>query len=77
MDLRRKQTRQILTDLPSKQAYAQLLDAAKLTPLERQVCDLKYLGGHTLSYIADTVGYSESWVKCLHRSAMCKLAALL
>lgn len=76
MDQRLKQARRALASLPSKQEYLRLMETAKLTPLERQVCDLKYLGGHSLSYIADTIGYSESWIKVIHHNVLRKLCRL-
>lgn len=77
MDQHLRQARRALADIPTKREYLRLMEAAKLTPLERQVCDLKYLGGHSLSYIADTAGYSESWIKAIHHNALRKLGQIL
>lgn len=77
MDQHLRQARRALADIPTKREYLRLMEAAKLTPLERQVCDLKYLDGHSLAYIADTIGYSEAWIKATHHSALRKLGQIL
>ena len=72
-----KMTRQMLSDIPIKQDYISLMDSAKLTPTERQVCDYRYLCDYNMAHIGDLMGYSESGIKRIHRRALQKIEKLL
>ena len=73
MDDRRKSTRKQLTDMPLLESYLDLVHRAKLTDLERKLCDRKYLNGWTLIQIGEELGYSETHMKRVHRNALRKL----
>ena len=77
MDSKTKATRKYLTELPEKKCYFELMDKAKLTPIERTVCDMKYLQGQNLCFIGDSLGFSEDWTKRIHRAALQKLSQII
>lgn len=77
MNNRTKSARQYLTDIPDKKTYLELMDKAKLTPTERTVCDMKYLQGQNFCFIGDSLGFSEDWIKRIHRAALIKLSKIV
>lgn len=77
MDDRQKITRQQIEDIPSMERYLNLMERAKLTELERRVCDMKYLQGWRLIDIGEELGYSERHIKRAHQKALRKLTALI
>lgn len=46
----------------------------KLTPVERHVCDLKYLDDKTFMEIGESIGISESGAIKAHKRALEKIA---
>lgn len=76
MDGHRKEARRILTDIPEIDSYLDLIGKAKLTDLERKVCDMKYLRGWKLIDIGEELGYSERYMKKIHGKALRKLTNL-
>ncbi len=77
MDPYRKKTRRQVTDMEDIEEYHRLMARVKLTPIERQVCDLKYLEGQNLAFIGDKLGYSESGIKSIHKRALRKIAKMI
>lgn len=77
MNDRQRQTRQQLEDIPSVERYLSLMERAKLTEIERKVCDMKYLQGWRLIDIGEELGYSERQIKRVHQRALRKLTALI
>jgi len=77
MDSYHKETRRKVTDMEDLEEYHRLLDRVKLTPIERQVCDLKYLGGQNMAFIGDKLGYSESGIKRIHKRALHKISKMI
>lgn len=77
MNTARKETRKMLTDMGSVDEYRRLMDRVKLTPLERDVCDRKYLQGQNLAFIGDMLGFSEDYTKHIHQKALCKILSTL
>ena len=77
MDERRKAVRKELTEMPLLESYLELVSKAKLTDIERKVCDFKYLHGWTLINIGEEFGYSEVHIKRVHQSALRKLTKVL
>ena len=72
-----RETRRRITQIPAISEYRSLMQRAKLTPVERAVCDLKYLDGQNLAYIGDRLGYSESGIKRIHHRALQKISKLI
>lgn len=56
--------------------FNDLLDSLMLSEDERNILELKYHQNKTISYIADTLGMSESSVKKKHTRAMEKIAIM-
>lgn len=56
--------------------FNDLLDSLMLSEDERNILELKYHQNKTISYIADTLGMSESSVKKKHTRAMEKIARM-
>lgn len=56
--------------------FNDLLDSLMLSEDERNILELKYHQNKTISYIADTLGMSESSVKKKHTKAMEKIAIM-
>lgn len=56
--------------------FNDLLDSLMLSEDERNILELKYHKNKTISYIADTLGMSESSVKKKHTKAMEKIAIM-
>lgn len=56
--------------------FNDLLDSLMLSEDERRILELKYRQNKTISYIADTLGMSESSVKKKHTKAMEKIAIM-
>lgn len=77
MNLDRKFVRRSIRTLPSVKDYSQLMDTAKLTPIERRVCDLKYLKDFSMITIGEELGYSESGIKKIHQRVLTKLQVVL
>lgn len=77
MDPERKKARKWVNDIPEKEIYFRFMERAKLTPIERDVCDMKYLKGHDLAFIGDTLGYSEDGIKRIHHRALKKLVQII
>ena len=77
MDAKLLEARRKLEDIPSKAEYCIIVNRAKLTDVERQVVDMKYLNGKSLIFIGEEIGYSENTVKKLHHRALRKLAKLI
>ena len=73
MNTARKEARKMLTDTGSVDEYRRIMDRVKLTPLEREVCDRKYLQGQNLAFIGDMLGFSEDRTKRIHHRALCKI----
>ena len=72
-----REARRRITQMPAMAEYRILMQRAKPTPIERAVCDLKYLDGQNLAYIGDKLGYSESGIKRIHRRALQKISKLI
>lgn len=72
-----KNTRRKIDEMPGREEYERLLDRAKLKPIERIICDMKYLEGYNLAFIGDKLGYSESWIKRVHGRALKKLSKII
>lgn len=53
------------------------MERAKLTEIERKVCDMKYLQGWRLIDIAEELGYCERQIRRVHQKALRKLTALI
>lgn len=68
--------KQKLKGLCSVSDFNDLLDKLLLSEDERQILELKYHYNKTISYIADTLGMSESSVKKKQAKAMEKIARM-
>lgn len=77
MDADRKRTRRQIGDIPTKAEYLALMDGIKLTALERKICDMRYLDGQNMGFIADFLGFAEVTIKKHHAKALKKLAKVI
>lgn len=73
MNAARKRTRKLLVEIGKIDEYREIMDRVKLTPIEREVCDRKYLHGENLAFIGDMIGFSEDWTKHIHQRALEKI----
>ena len=60
--------------MPNISDYKELMSKIKLTPVERHVCDLKYLDDKTFMEIGESIGISESGAIKAHKRALEKIA---
>ena len=70
-------TRKKLKSIPKVSTFMELLDSCTLTEEDKEIIKLHYLKGKNLSFIADTLGYSESAIKKKHKAILSKLNKLL
>lgn len=76
MDDLAKSVREQLILMPDLERYLDIMSKVKLTDLERQVCDMKYLRGLTLITIGEELGYSESYMKRIHQRILRKITRI-
>ena len=61
----------------SKTTFMEMLDNSMLSSTEKRVMTMYYLQEHTLTYIADILGYSEQGIVKVHKRALKKLSKML
>lgn len=66
--------RKMLKEDISKLDFYSLLDKCILTPRQKEIMQLYYIQGKSMSYIADTLGYCEQTIKEEHRRVIKKLS---
>lgn len=71
------ETKHRLQSIPKVSTFIDLIESSTLNQEDKQIVKLLYLQNKTLSYVADTMGYSESTIKRKHRKILSKLEKLL
>lgn len=57
--------------------FYSLINSCIMSDEDRQILKMIYIEDKTLSYIGDTLGYSESTIKSRHKKLLKKLTKLL
>lgn len=63
--------------IDKRSTFDEMLNESMLNDKEKQLLTLYYVNGKTLDYIADTMGYSLSSAKKIHKRALQKIESLL
>lgn len=71
------ETKKKLKSIPKVSTFMELLNSCTLTDEDKEIIKLHYLQRKSLSYIADTLGYSESAIKKKHKIILSKLNKIL
>lgn len=66
-----------LKAIPSVNSFEDLLSALAISELDKQILRMHYIEEKDFQLIADTLGYSESWVRKRHYRALTKVRKLL
>lgn len=66
-----------LREIPLKTQFESILDACTLSEREKYVIRLHYIEKQDFRFIGDSIGYSESTIKSIHRDALRKIAFAL
>ena len=70
-------TRQKIKDIASVDVFYDILDKCVLSDDDKEMLKMHYVSEKDLSFIADTLGYSESTIKYRHKKALKKLGNIL
>ena len=70
-------TKHKLKDMADVRSFEALLRVGMLADSDKQLLRMHYVQGFDFNYIADSLGYSESYVKKRHKNALRKLNKLL
>lgn len=71
------ETRNKLKSIPRVSTLMELLDSCTLSDEDKEIIKMHYVQNKSLSYIADTLGYSESAIKKKHKKILCKFSKIL
>lgn len=66
-----------LQAIPSIAMFENLLEQSTLTDEEKEFVRLYYLRGKPLGYIADSLGFTEGYIRNKHRKIINKLSSLI
>ena len=66
-----------LKEIPRLESFEQLLSESTLNELDKEILRMHYLDEKDFSYIADSLGYSESGIKKRHGKALKKLSSII
>lgn len=70
-------TRNKLKSIPRVSTFMELLNSCTLSEEDKEIIKLHYVKNKSLSYIADTLGYSESAIKKKHKKILSKISKIL
>lgn len=68
------ETKHKLKSIPDVVTFENILEASTLTDDEKNFIRMYYLRGNSLSYIADTMGFSPVYARQKHRELLDKLS---
>ena len=71
------EVRRKLLSICEKKDFDDILDRCTLSLEEKEILYLHYIDKQDFSFIADTLGYSESTVKRRHRNALGKISRVI
>lgn len=66
-----------LKAIPSVNSFEDLLSALAVSELDKQILRMHYIEEKDFQFIADMLGYSESWIRKRHYKALHKVRKLL
>lgn len=66
-----------LKEIPTVDSFEALVNALAISETDKEVLRLHYLEQKDFQFIADKLGYSESWVRKRHYRALNKVRKLL
>ena len=72
-----KSTQHNLEEIPDIKTFEELIEQLTISEEDKTLMRLHYIENKNFSYIADVLGYSESWVKRKHLRILKKLDKIL
>ncbi len=66
-----------LEDIAEMRTFEDLINSLTISEEDKRIMELHYLEDKSFSFIADTLGYSESWVKKKHLKILKKVSKCL
>lgn len=71
------ETRSRIKDIPDIGQFNNLLNRSTISNEDKTIMYLHYIEDKDFLFIADELGYSESWIKKKHRKILKKLGKIL
>lgn len=72
-----KSTQHSLEEIPDIKTFEELIEQLTISEEDKTLMKLHYIEDKNFAYIADVLGYSESWVKRKHLRILKKLDKIL
>lgn len=72
-----KSTQHNLKEIPDIKTFEELIEQLTISEEDKTLMRLHYIEDKNFAYIADVLGYSESWVKRKHLRILKKLDKIL
>lgn len=72
-----KATQHNLKEIPDIKTFEELIEQLTISEEDKLLMRLHYIEDKNFAYIADVLGYSESWVKRKHLRILKKLDKIL
>lgn len=72
-----KSTQHNLEEIPDIKTFEELIEQLTISEEDKTLMRLHYIEDKNFAYIADVLGYSESWVKRKHLRILKKLDKIL
>ena len=72
-----KSTQHNLEEIPDIKTFEELIEQLTISEEDKTLMRLHYIENKNFAYIADVLGYSESWVKRKHLRILKKLDKIL
>ena len=71
------ETRRYVQNIPEIGEFNKLLNQLTISSEDKTLMYLHYIEEKDFAYIADTLGYSESWIKKKHKKILRKLSKVI
>lgn len=72
-----KATQHSLKEIPDIKTFEELIEQLTISEEDKTLMRLHYIEDKNFAYIADVLGYSESWVKRKHLRILKKLNKII
>ena len=72
-----KNIQHAIEDIPNIHTFEELIDNLMISEEDKTIMRLHYLDDKNFAFIADYLGYSESWIKKRHLRILRKVTKLL
>lgn len=72
-----KGTQHSLKEIPDIKTFEELIEQLTISEEDKTLMRLHYIEGKNFAYIADVLGYSESWIKRKHLRILKKLDKII